>query len=510
MSVALDQKIRYFGAYLSDNIAESPDKNEAGQGYLICRNAVIGRSGFQTYKISEITDPEGLLKDRQGSEEIKIWRDPDEVFSPATLASFEGKTFTLQHPSDSLNPDNDKEHHVGHVQNVHKGAEPLDSGDWPMLADIIVKDAEAIRAIDNGDRELSCGYSYKLAKDGERYEQRDIIGNHVALVQKGRAGADARINDAAPPTKETRMTAKEWIKQLLGLGFQQLATAKDAKPEDLADAAIAMSHAADADPAMEEKAKMEAEKAKAEDDAKKMAADAKAKDDAAKMKDGDEHATRMHSALDRVLKHAGDKKAAADTDLDELGKLLGQYFQEEKGEPEHAGDKAAKDAKAAEEAKMAADKAAADKKAKDGEMEEVAPISQDEAKREEKKEEKAEDGEIVQPEPVLEKSQVPESQFDSALHVLRQMRPIIAKSKDQKAVDAFNAQLAWAKAGKEAVASGTGDYAMFAAASQRSQATDATSGGETPAQKRAREFEETMTKEREKRSHRGKQGVRNW
>jgi hypothetical protein len=496
VSVALDQKVRYYGEHLSDHIAKTPE------GYLICRDAVIGRSGFQDYQVSELTDPEKLLKDRQGSEQIKIWRDPDEVFSPATLASFESKTFTLRHPDDLLDAENDKEHHVGHVQNVHKGTEPLDSGDWPMLADIIVKDAEAIRAIDNGDRELSCGYSYKLAKDGERYEQRNIIGNHVALVQKGRAGADARINDAAPPQKETRMENVDWIKKLLGLGLKEVA--KDAKPEELAEAAGAVRHAADDDKAKdaeltaEEKAKLEAEKVKAAD---------------AKAKDGDEHASRMHAALDRVLKQAGDKKSAADTDLDELGKLLGEYFQEEKGEAEHAGDdKKAADAAAAEEAKKAEEAKAAADKAKDdkSELEEVAPISQDEAKPEEKKEEKADDeGAIVHPEPELEKKQVPESQFDSALHVLRQMRPIIARSKDQKAIDAFNTQLAWAKAGKDGGGTGVGDYAMFAAATQRSQATDAATG-ETAAQRRAREFEETMAKAAKERSHRGKQGVRNW
>ena len=72
----------------------------------------------------------------------------------------------------------------------------------------------------------------------------------------------------------------------------------------------------------------------------------------------------MHTALDRVLKHAGDKKAAADTDLDELGKLLGEYFQEEKAEGTHAEDKKAADEKTAEEkAKIAADaKAAAEKR----------------------------------------------------------------------------------------------------------------------------------------------------
>ena len=88
MPVALDRGPTYFAAHLSDNISETPE------GYRICRNAVIGRSGFQAYRVDELTDPDGLLSDRPGSEEIQVWRDPSEVFSARTLASFEGKDFT--------------------------------------------------------------------------------------------------------------------------------------------------------------------------------------------------------------------------------------------------------------------------------------------------------------------------------------------------------------------------------------------------------------------------------
>ena len=93
-------------------------------------------------------------------------------------------------------------HHAGHVQNVRRGSEPLESGDIPLLADIIVTDRAAIEAVRAGDRELSCGYVYKLARNGKgRLDQTQILGNHVALVSKGRAGSEARIYDAARPTR---------------------------------------------------------------------------------------------------------------------------------------------------------------------------------------------------------------------------------------------------------------------------------------------------------------------
>ena len=72
MAVLLD-KVAYFAdEHLSENIDVTPE------GYLICRNAVIGRTGFQDYKVSEIADPEGLLTAEQRSDseaKIPLWRD---------------------------------------------------------------------------------------------------------------------------------------------------------------------------------------------------------------------------------------------------------------------------------------------------------------------------------------------------------------------------------------------------------------------------------------------------
>lgn len=191
-SVGLD--LAYCGEPLSDTIAETPD------GYWICRNATIGRSGFQKYKVKEIFDPENLLADYDDDEEVELWRDRSEVFSPATIASFEGKSLTLGHPPDLLNPDTDTDFAIGHVQNVREGTEPLDSGNWPLLADLVVKDRAAIDAIRSGERELSSGYTYKLAREGNRFDQRQILGNHVALVEKGRAGPEAKIETGALAT----------------------------------------------------------------------------------------------------------------------------------------------------------------------------------------------------------------------------------------------------------------------------------------------------------------------
>jgi hypothetical protein len=73
-----------------------------------------------------------------------------------------------------------------------------------MRGTIILTDADAIRQLDEGKRQLSNGYEaeYELKSGvndaGEQYDaiQRDIRGNHVALVERGRCGAVCAVADA--------------------------------------------------------------------------------------------------------------------------------------------------------------------------------------------------------------------------------------------------------------------------------------------------------------------------
>ncbi len=45
-------------------------------------------------------------------------RSPDEVFSEAALASFEGKPVTNDHPPGLIGPDDVKDYEMGHAQNI--------------------------------------------------------------------------------------------------------------------------------------------------------------------------------------------------------------------------------------------------------------------------------------------------------------------------------------------------------------------------------------------------------
>lgn len=167
---------------------------QLADGSLLCKDVPIGRTGKQLYGADDLPK---LKPDKFG--EIVVTRSPEQVFHPATLASFEGMSITILHPEDEngnvrlVNPENWKELAVGHLQNVRRGTG--DQSDL-MLADLIVKDESAIQLIEDGLREVSCGYDaeYEQTEPGKA-EQVDITGNHVALVPKGRAGNRCAIGD---------------------------------------------------------------------------------------------------------------------------------------------------------------------------------------------------------------------------------------------------------------------------------------------------------------------------
>lgn len=169
----------------------SPHRYKTPEGYLYCKDAIIARTGPQTYLKSEI------IEGSDSDEYIDVDRRPEEVFSEKTMASFEKKPLTIDHPSVAVGPDNYRDLAVGHIENVRRGEY---EGQPVMLADIIVNDSEAISLIESGEMvELSCGYDCDITT-GDNPEQVNIRGNHVALCEQGRAGI-ARIQDSKSKEK---------------------------------------------------------------------------------------------------------------------------------------------------------------------------------------------------------------------------------------------------------------------------------------------------------------------
>jgi hypothetical protein len=201
--------ISYYGYTLS------PNQIETGEGFLICRNVPIARTGDQDYLESEI------IEGGDATKVVKVHRPESEVFADAALASFEGKPFTNDHPPVLLDPENALSYEKGHAQNVRRG-----SGEWDgyMIADLHVHDADTIEAIKGGKRQISCGYECEYTDNGDgTYTQSKIRGNHVALVDLGRAGAKAAIMDsnkaqaAETAGKDRKMTKTEKFLHLFGL-----------------------------------------------------------------------------------------------------------------------------------------------------------------------------------------------------------------------------------------------------------------------------------------------------
>ena len=163
----------------------SPHKYKTPEGYLICVDAILARTGKQTYRRNE------LFTDGDDSE-VEVDRKPEEVFAKETLASFENKPVTVEHPDEDVNSGNIKDYAVGFVRDVHKG---VVDGQDVILGTLVIQDEQTIEEIENGEHtELSCGYDCDII-DEENPQQKHIRGNHVALCESGRAG-NARIVDS--------------------------------------------------------------------------------------------------------------------------------------------------------------------------------------------------------------------------------------------------------------------------------------------------------------------------
>lgn len=165
----------------------SQHKYKTPEGYLICTDAILARTGKQTYRKCEV-----FADAADDESEIEIDRKAEEVFAPETLASFENKPITVEHPDENVTPDNYNSLSVGFVRDVHRGTV---NGQDVMLGTLVITDARTIEEIENGEHtDLSCGYDCDII-DETNPQQRNIRGNHVALCEQGRAGI-ARIVDS--------------------------------------------------------------------------------------------------------------------------------------------------------------------------------------------------------------------------------------------------------------------------------------------------------------------------
>ncbi|MGH8709727.1 MAG: DUF2213 domain-containing protein [Burkholderiales bacterium] len=180
----------FFTSFQSGKQAQTPE------GYLVCYDVPIARAGVMEYTFDEL-GLEAPVANLNGM--VSVDRSIADIHDPIALMSFEGKPLTIGHPS-VVSPQNWKEHADGIVQNVRASLNGF------VIADLLVTDAIAINAVQSGAlREVSCGYDAELVKVGDGYKQKNIRGNHVALVEAGRCGPECAIQDKH---SEVRMPAK--------------------------------------------------------------------------------------------------------------------------------------------------------------------------------------------------------------------------------------------------------------------------------------------------------------
>ena len=262
-------------------------KDQDGNLHVAISN--ISKATVNPYRGREIPNYQalGLEPDRL----YNMLRDPEELAKGAK--TFDNLRLLSKHVAVSAN--DPKEELVA-------GSTGTDAEfKYPYLVNsLVIWRAEDIRAVESGNKcELSCAYYYDPDMKSGVYKglpydgiMRNIRGNHVALVEAGRAGPDVMVHDA----KEIEMPAKpknlkaiiaeakaalaadslENIRKSVSLAFD--AMEEFAKAED--DEVDGMDE--DEEETEEEKAK----RLKAE--AKDKAKDKAAKDKAAKDKDPEE------------------------------------------------------------------------------------------------------------------------------------------------------------------------------------------------------------------------------
>jgi uncharacterized protein len=179
----------------------------------------------------------------QADKTYYLLRDPVELAKGA--ATFNNLQLLDRHiPVNAKNPE--------HANTV--GSMGTDAAFNPPYLDnsLVVWDHNAITGIEDGSkRELSCSYRYTAdmtpgVHEGQHYDgiMRNIIGNHVALVSVGRAGADVLVGDSHQ-SELTLMKKSTAMRIALG-AYLRPALASDSAPIPLKDLVPANCTAADA------------------------------------------------------------------------------------------------------------------------------------------------------------------------------------------------------------------------------------------------------------------------
>lgn len=228
---AFDRDVADMATYAPEQIGRTQFLTP--KGYLYCTGVRIARTGPMLYRpdepaVAEVTpNPDGSM--------TVIVRDADVLFAAETLESFNGMDVTDDHPDAMLDPDSDRSLSAGTIMNPRRG-EGLDSE--YLVADLLIKSSRLIKAIQARKKlQVSCGYDAEVEEIRPGLgRQTRIVGNHAAIVDRGRAGPACAIQDEEPTMATPK---KKWFDRLRK-AFKDsdeagLEAALAAAPEDMTD-----------------------------------------------------------------------------------------------------------------------------------------------------------------------------------------------------------------------------------------------------------------------------------
>lgn len=180
------------------------DASITEDGYIKA-NAIVTRSGVFLYR-----NPDGTIR--------RELRHPDDVSNLDSLETMKMIPITNDHPPERLvNAKNSKKLAIGYT-----GERIVVDGE-NVIANLLITDEEGVKAVtEMGRKELSLGYTVDLLEEkgvfnNESYDyiQKNIKYNHLSIVDKARAGNQARIAldscdaEEIEKTKEDVMTDKK-------------------------------------------------------------------------------------------------------------------------------------------------------------------------------------------------------------------------------------------------------------------------------------------------------------
>ena len=129
---------------------------------------------------------------------VSVYRPESEVFNKESLESYAHKPISDDHPPEDVTADNWKQYAGGDI-----GSDIVRDGEFVQVSYKLM-DAALINKVTSGKREVSMGYTAEIefadgvTPNGEAYQaiQKNIRINHLAIVDRGRAGKECGFTDA--------------------------------------------------------------------------------------------------------------------------------------------------------------------------------------------------------------------------------------------------------------------------------------------------------------------------